>query len=173
LNDSYNTFTNQKDESARLVKDFENIPAGSVVIAAVKDDASNNLKHSVKKIFASMGSQAVKNLGFKKGWGFLGIKGLRKSGEDTGVTVEFGTVLSYTRVVKKARTVQKVQGGSKIQALSAGFGNGNDARIVINDKDVLATSSKGYNVVVLAGQNHEVISTNAYDPSKDSTKVSN
>jgi len=63
------------------------------------------LHHSVKEIFSGMGSQAVKNLGFKKGWGFLGIKGMRKSGEDTGVTVEFGTVLSYTKVVKKAKTV--------------------------------------------------------------------
>ena len=40
LNESYNTYTNKKDDSARLVKDFENIPAGSVIIAAIKDDAS-------------------------------------------------------------------------------------------------------------------------------------
>jgi len=43
---------------------------------------------------------------------------MRRSGEDTGVTIEMGTVLSYTKVVKKASTVQKVEGGSKIQALS-------------------------------------------------------
>lgn len=114
LNDVYNTFTDQVDDSARLVKDFENIPAGSVIIAAVKDDASQNMSNSVKNIFKNMGSQAVKKLGFKQGWGFLGIKGLKRSGEDTGVTVEFGTVLSYTKIVKKAKTVQKVDGGSKI-----------------------------------------------------------
>lgn len=93
---------------------------------------------------------------------------MRRSGEDTGVTVEFGTVLSYTKVVKKARTVQKVDGGSKIQALSIGKGSGNDARIVVNDKDVLEKSSRGFNVVVLAGQNHEVISQSNYDTSRDS-----
>jgi len=105
LNDVYNTFTNQKDDSARLVRDIASVPAGSVILAAVKDDASNNLSHAAKKVFMNMGSSAIKNLGFKKGWGFLGIKGMRKSGEDTGVTVEFGTVLSYTKVVKKAKTV--------------------------------------------------------------------
>jgi hypothetical protein len=147
----YNTFTHKRDESARLVKDFKHIPAGSVVIAAVKDDAAANMSHAVKTIFTNMGSNAVKNLGFKKGWGFIGIKGMKKSGEDTGVTVEFGTVLSFTKVVKKAKTVQKVSGGSKIQALSQGLNNGNNARIVVNDKDVLEEAGRGFNVVALAG----------------------
>jgi len=40
LNESYNTFHKKKDESARLLRDFESIPAGSVIVAAVKDDAS-------------------------------------------------------------------------------------------------------------------------------------
>lgn len=64
LNGSYNLYTDKVDDSARLVKDFASIPAGSVIIAAVKDDASQNMKESVKKIFTEMGSQAVKNLGF-------------------------------------------------------------------------------------------------------------
>lgn len=105
LNDVYNTFTNQKNDSARLVKDLASIPTGSVVIAAVKDDASNNLSNAARRVFVGMGSSAVKKLGFKKGWGFLGIKGMRRSGEDTGVTVEMGTVLSFTKIVKKAKTV--------------------------------------------------------------------
>lgn len=163
LNDSYNTYTQNKDESARLVKDFNSLPAGAVVIAAVKDDASHNLHQSVKQVFVSMGSSAVKNLGFKHGWGFLGIKGMKKSGEDTGVSVEFGTVLSFTKVVKKKRTVEKVEGGSKIQALSQGFVDGNSARIVVNDQDILEKAGRGFNVIILAGQNHEVLSSKTYD----------
>jgi len=151
LNESYNTYTNKKDDSARFVKDFENIPAGSVIIAAVKDDATKNLKHSARKIFMDMGSQAIKNLGYKQAWGFIGIKGMKKSGEQTGVTVEFGTVLGYTKVVKKAKKVQKVEGGSKLQALSQGLNDGNNARIVVNDKDILESAGKGFNLVALAG----------------------
>lgn len=98
-----------------------------------------------------MGSQAIKTLGFKKGWGFIGIKGMKKSGEQTGVTVEFGTVLGYTKVVKKAKKVQKVEGGSKLQALSQGLNDGNNARIVVNDKDILESAGKGFNLVALAG----------------------
>jgi hypothetical protein len=43
---------------------------------------------------------------------------MKRSGEEAGITVEMGTVLSYTKVVKKEKTIQKVEGGSKIQALS-------------------------------------------------------
>ena len=42
LNKSYNTY-HKEEHSANLVKDFEQIPAGSVIIAAVKDDASRKL----------------------------------------------------------------------------------------------------------------------------------
>jgi hypothetical protein len=52
-----------------------------------------------------MGSQAIKSLGYKEAWGFIGIKGMRRSGEDTGVTVEMGTVLSYTKVVRKRKEI--------------------------------------------------------------------
>jgi len=58
---------------------------------------------------------------------------MKKSGEDVGVTVEMGTVLSYTKVVKKARTYQKVEGGSRITAKSAGYVNGNSASIQVNE----------------------------------------
>lgn len=77
LNESYNTFTDKRDDSLRLVKDLENIPTGCVIIAAVKDDASKNLKPAARKIFSDMGSQAIKQLGFKSAWGFIGIKGLK------------------------------------------------------------------------------------------------
>lgn len=60
-----------------------------------------------------MGSQAAKTLGFKQAWGFMGIKGTGSSGEDVGVTVEMGTVLGYTKVVRKRSEVQTVEGGSK------------------------------------------------------------
>lgn len=81
LNESYNTFTHKRDESARFAKDFANLPEGSVIVAAVKDDAAANMRHSAKKIFANMGSQAIKKLAFKDAWGFIGIKGMKRSAE--------------------------------------------------------------------------------------------
>lgn len=71
--------------------------------------------------------------------------------------------MSYTKTVVKRKEVQKVEGGSKIQALSAGFKHGNTARIVVNDKDVLEKAGRGMNIVVLAGQNHEVMFSHTYD----------
>lgn len=74
-----------------------------------------------------------------------------------------GTVLSYTKVVKKAKTVQKVEGGSKISAHSSGFVSGNKATIMVNDKNILEKPNRGINVAVLAGQNHEAIFVKTYD----------
>merc|ERR1712167_36091 len=67
-----------------------------------------------------------------------------------------------TKIVQRRRTVQKVQGGSKIQALSQGYKHGNVARILINDKDVIK-GGRGFNLVVLAGKDHEVIHAKTYD----------
>lgn len=93
---------------------------------------------------------------------------MKRSAENNGdVTVEFGTVLGFTKVVKKAKKVQKVTGGSKIQALSQGYKNGNKARIVVNDVDVIEKVGRGINVVALAGQNHEVIFSKSYDTFAD------
>lgn len=72
-----------------------------------------------------------------------------------------GTVLSYTKVVRKRKEVQKVEGGSKFQALSQAI-QGSTARIVVNDKDILENAPLGWNVAVFAGQNHELISVNTY-----------
>merc|ERR1711998_305299 len=55
------------------------------------------------------------------------------------------------------------EGGSKIQAMSAGYKTGNTARVVVNDVDVLEKAGRGINVVVLAGQNHEVMYQKTYD----------
>jgi hypothetical protein len=88
---------------------------------------------------------------------------MKRSGENTGATVEFGTVLSFTKVVKKAKTVQKVEGGSKISAHSSGFVSGNKATIMVNDKNILEKPNRGINVAVLAGQNHEPIFVKTYD----------
>jgi len=159
LNGVYNTSNRKKNESDRLVKDLSSLPEGTVIIAAVRDDGARNLKHSAKKVFMAMGSQDIKKLGYKQSWGFIGVKGLKRYVEQSGVTTEFGTVLSYTKVVKKERKVEKVEGGSKIQALSSG----SEARILINNIDVLKDPKPGFNVIVLAGANHEIIFTKHYD----------
>jgi len=59
--------------------------------------------------------------------------------------------------------VQKVEGGSRIEAVSAGLDNGDTAAVRVNGEDVLSEPKKGINVVVLEGSNHEVIFTGHYD----------
>jgi len=105
-----------------------------------------------------MGANDIWKLGYRKAWAFIGIKGMKKKGVDnTGNTANTGMILGFTKVVKKTKKVNKVQGGSKIQAVSSGYLDGNNARIIVNDKDLLAKAGRGINVVALAGQNHDVI----------------
>jgi hypothetical protein len=40
---------------------------------------------------------------------------------------------------------------------------GSNARVVVNGKDVLEKPGRGFNVVVLAGVNHEVMMAKSYD----------
>jgi hypothetical protein len=57
------------------MKDYKKVPAGSIIMIAVKDDASKNLSNGVRKIIASMGSKEIYNLGFRDAFAFIGIKG--------------------------------------------------------------------------------------------------
>jgi len=47
--------------------------------------------------------------------------------------------LSYAVVERKRETRQKVDGGSSIEIVSAGFENGNVGKIILNGKEVLTT----------------------------------
>jgi hypothetical protein len=114
LNEHYNTYTKKKEDSARMVKDFKKIPKGSIVIGAVKDDCQKRLKYSGKRMFMKMGAAHIWKIGYKKAWAFIGIKGMKKGIDKTGKTAGFSTMLSYVKVVKKTKAVQKVSGGSKI-----------------------------------------------------------
>jgi hypothetical protein len=120
-----------------MKKDFQALPKGTVIIAAVKDDGSKRLKYSAKRMFMNMGSKKIWKLGYKKGWAFLGVKGMKQGVEQYGKSAEFGVVMGYVKIEKKVKRVQKVKGGSRIEGLSAGSETGSTARILINGEDVL------------------------------------
>ena len=82
---------------------------------------------------------------------------MKKGIDKIGSKVNLGAVFSYVKTVKKVKRVQKVEGGSKIEAVSAGTKNGNTAAVKINGKSILTNLQMGINVVVLEGSNHEVL----------------
>jgi hypothetical protein len=60
------------------------LPDGSVILAAVKDEATYKLSKDVKKLFGELGSNSIKNLKDREGWAFIGVKGLKKMVEKRG-----------------------------------------------------------------------------------------
>lgn len=83
---SYDTY-NSSSESTRLVndlKDVTKIPKSCVIVATVKDEASNNLSTDCKNIFKSMGSNEIQNLGYREGWSFICVNGSQRCAEKRG-----------------------------------------------------------------------------------------
>lgn len=100
---TYDTFASKK-ASEQLAADLATIPLGSVIVAAVKDEASKSLTQSAKDFFINMGSKEVSQLGYREGWLFIGIKGTKSHLEKRGADVNAGLILGYSRVVKRTRT---------------------------------------------------------------------
>ena len=73
--------------------------------------------------------------------------------------------MGYAKTVKKYKKVTKITGGSKIEVHSAGFVNGNYARVLVNEKEVLANSqaNRGINIVALDFETHKVVFKGTYD----------
>lgn len=108
--------------SARLISDFkEKLPQFCIVVAAVKDEASNKLDKAVKGLFQELGSKQIKSLKFREGWSFVGVKGVKKSAEKRGHTADAALIIGYGKISRKEvrkETVTKVdavKGGSRIE----------------------------------------------------------
>lgn len=67
---SYDTFANAQ-ASSDLIRDLKGVRKGSIIIAAVKDEASKSLSQEVKELFTKWGSKEVNALGFREAWGFI------------------------------------------------------------------------------------------------------
>lgn len=59
----------------------EGVPKGHYVIAACMDDGSSELSHRAKVWFAQMGSTEIWDIGYREGFAFIGISGVREAHE--------------------------------------------------------------------------------------------
>lgn len=139
-NASYDTYADPK-ASGRFVKDFKNLPEGSVVIIGVKDEASKRLSGEAKQIIQALGSQEIVNIAFRQGFAFIGVKNQVKFLEKRGDAVGTGAILSYATVERKKEKRARVDGGSHLEIVSAGFTNGNLAKIIVNNEQVLTAAN--------------------------------
>jgi len=136
LNESYDTF-GDSNASKKFVKQFKKLPTGAVVIIGVKDEASKKLSGDAKAVIAALGSSEIESLGFRQGFAFIGVKGQKKYLEKRGEAVGTGAILSYATVERKRETRSRVEGGSSIEVVSAGYTTGNIAKIMLNGKQIL------------------------------------
>lgn len=164
---NYDTWGNANDVKA-LVADSKKAPKGSVVIAVVKDEASRLLTQEAKNVFIKMGSEEIRSLGNREGWGFVGVVGQKVFGEQRGAKVRAAMTLSYSKPVReKVKYPSKVKGGSRFEVHSAGLKFGNYAKIMINNEVIKTcdnkTGCRGLNVVVADAVTHKVQMAKSYD----------
>uniref|UniRef100_UPI0037E761A8 cell migration-inducing and hyaluronan-binding protein-like n=1 Tax=Semicossyphus pulcher TaxID=241346 RepID=UPI0037E761A8 len=79
--DRFDTYRS-KDESRRLGRYIDGVEVGLILAMVVNDEGSNNLEDSAKKSLTRLGSQYIRNLGFRHPWTFIVTKG------DTSLVVE-------------------------------------------------------------------------------------
>jgi hypothetical protein len=163
---AYNTSESKKD-SRQLARDLKNLPNGTIVMVAVKEDAVGAITTGVYQYFANQGAKEILQLQPNENYVFIGVKGSREQmSEKKGPGVGIGMVLSFSSSVKRQkRRYQATEGGSRIEFESAGFNNGNFASITVENEEVLNrdTAKRGLNVVVLDGRTHKVLMNKAYD----------
>lgn len=158
--------------SKALVADAKKVPRGAVVIAVVKDDGAKLLDDKARKLFIKMGSEEIRNLKAKEGWGFVGVVGQKVFGEQMGAKVRAAMTLSFSKEVKEpVRKPAKVEGGSRFEVHSAGLfphQAGNFAKIMLNNIVVPTCEDaekgcRGLNVVAADAFTHKVLLAQAYD----------
>jgi hypothetical protein len=58
-----------------LVKDLSGLRKGTIVIASVRNSATEKLSGAAREAFQKLGSHEVVSLQANEGWAFIGIKG--------------------------------------------------------------------------------------------------
>jgi len=170
LRKSYDTYSND-NASGDLVRDYRELKRGSIVIVSVKDEGSKKFSDDAKALFTKIGSKDVSSLKFREGWAFIGIKGSGQFVEKKGGRVGTGLILGYAQPERKVKKTKEVSQGSEIVIYSGGYKAGKKnsyATITVNGEDVLSKkkSRRGINLVVLNGENHEVIHNKRYNTYK-------
>jgi hypothetical protein len=126
------------------------------------------LTQEAKDLFIKMGSDEIKRLGNKEGWGFVGVAGQKVFGEQKGAKVRASMAMSYSKEVKETRRKpSKVKGGSRFEVHSASLHQGSFSKIMINNIPVQTCATKdgcrGLNVVAADAFTHKVLLAKAYD----------
>jgi len=153
-------------QSRQLSRDLKNLAKGTIIMAAVKEDAAESLTTNVQEFFGAQGSKEIFNLDLNENWVFIGVKDQNKFTEKRGPGVGVGLILSFSETVKTVKKKFKAtEGGSRIEFESAGYADGNFASITVENEPVLTReqAKRGINVVALDGRTHKVIFTKVYD----------
>ena len=67
------------DLFVNLIK--KGVPKGHIVVVACKDECVSKLPFCAYKFFGDMGSDEFFNVGYRRGWVFIGISGENKANE--------------------------------------------------------------------------------------------
>ena len=64
-----------KIEADSMANYIQNLPQGRIVLAAIKDEGSENMTEAAHLALESLGSQFTRNVGYRESWALIGRKG--------------------------------------------------------------------------------------------------
>ena len=136
---AYDTSTSTR-ASRQLARDLNNLARGTIVMAAVKEDAVGSMTDGVYEYFATQGAMEFLNLNHGENYVFIGVKGQpERKVEKRGPGVGVGLYLSFSEPKKEVRKkFEATEGGSRIEFESAGFNDGNWASVTVENETVLS-----------------------------------
>jgi hypothetical protein len=151
-----------------LARFLEGLPAGTVVIAAAKDEASLGLSQAAAQAWQKVGGQADLRGCFRCAHALVGVVGaapgsaLEKSGRGA---------LALDLARGDAIGASGVRAPADIAVRSAGFDDGNVGDISVNGRQV-SPQHRGYNVVALDPASGQVLAA-VYADTFESDRVNN
>lgn len=137
---SFHLFDTHADGSEALVSFIDTLPAGTLVLMAVRDDAQSNMTRAAKDAIKTCGAQLIDSLSYRGSYALIGVKG--------GAALDEKTFPDGTIAVASATYSSKTS--FNIMVTSTSRSNGNQVVFEVQGRNLTDLDiARGLNVAVI------------------------
>eukprot|EP00930_Biecheleria_cincta_P101649 TRINITY_DN932_c0_g1_i1.p1 TRINITY_DN932_c0_g1~~TRINITY_DN932_c0_g1_i1.p1 ORF type:complete len:1862 (-),score=264.80 TRINITY_DN932_c0_g1_i1:730-6315(-) len=143
---------------------LDGLAAGTTVLVAAKDDATDSLTQEAKLALESIGATKSGSMSYRGSYALVGIKGGQALAEGVSASGD-GAVQLLTELRPSGDVASSTTPATNfisIRVKSAGSLDGDSAEFIVNDVHVAETSGRGLNVVIL-GPTGNYVSHHVFD----------
>lgn len=139
---------------------IRNVPIGRMVFVAVKDEASRYLSENAKLACEQIGSNRIRDLGYRDSWCIVGARGAATG--SVPEVIKLSRDGAATAIVNDMNLQPAIANGVAVIAHSAGFSVGNSASLTVGGVPIALSNTRGLNVAVVSTEG-DVSQVQAFD----------